>query len=78
MSQWDKEPDIATLKRALQNCYMLAARKRTVVHRYEIIDGKEVAIPIGPKSDDPDWDRIIHFCESTGISHSIIRLMKGK
>ena len=68
MSAW-LELDQEKMRRALQNIYMLASLKRTVVHRYE--NGK--SIPIGPKSDDSDWDHIIRFCESAGLRHSIVR-----
>lgn len=68
MSQWaiqDKEK----MRMAIENIYMLANRKRVVIHNYN--SGKPVAI--GPKSDDTDWDHIIRFCESAGIRQSIIR-----
>jgi hypothetical protein len=62
------------MKLALENCYMLARRKRTIVHEYKKdVNGKEIAIPIGPKSTDTDWDNIIRFCEQAGLKQSIVR-----
>lgn len=49
---------------------MLAMRKRVVVHRYHQDGSSE---PIGPKSDDADWDHIKRFCEQAGLKSTIIR-----
>ena len=68
--EWKSDPDINKMKMALKNCYMLAKRKRTVVHRY-LENGQ--AVSIGPKSEDADWDHIIRFCEGTGLRMSIIK-----
>jgi hypothetical protein len=75
---WEKEPDIKKLKRAIENCYMMAKRKRTIIHRYysDELTGKVHSYPIGPKSTDEDWDHIIRFCESTGLKMSILRLQR--
>lgn len=69
MSYWQEQPDVEKLAYAFENVYMLASRKRTVTHRY--VDGK--AIPIGPRSEDSDWDHVIRFCENAGLRHSIVR-----
>lgn len=69
MPQWTKESE-RDRRRALENIFMLAKRKRVVTHYYE---GDKIIKTIGPKSDDADWDHIIRFCEEAGLQSSIIR-----
>lgn len=57
------------LRLSLEDCYMLARRKRTVTYHYD--SGKRV--PEGPRSDDTDWDHIVRFCERAGLKPSILR-----
>lgn len=51
------------LELALENCMMLARRKRAIRHTYQT-DGK--IVPKGPKSDDSDWNHIARFCREGG------------
>lgn len=69
------EQDKEKMRRALEDCYMLARRKRAITHRYP--EGKPPE-QIGPKSDDADWDHIIRFCEQAGLQSSILRTMEKK
>lgn len=74
MPQWDRnEADphrVRKLEMALENCFMLASRKRARRVSYHK-DG--TFTPGEPRSDDADWDHIKRFCESVGLSPSIIR-----
>ncbi len=69
----NKPSDAMALLLALENIYLLARRKRCVIHRYV----KDVAIPIGPKSEDADWDVVIKWCEQAGLKPRIIRTAKA-
>lgn len=69
------EPTVERLKFSIKNIYMMAKRKRSVIHRYEK-DG--TPIPIGPASDDSDWDHVIRFCELTGVTMDVVRLAEMK
>jgi hypothetical protein len=69
------EPTIAQLKRCVINCYVIAKRNRMVIHKFEYSEnGESIDKPIGPRSDDPEWDHIIRFCEELGLTPSILRL----
>lgn len=79
MPQWkrdDSDPNrVRKLELAIENCFMLASRKRCIRHTYND-DG--TTTPRGPKSDDADWDHIIRFCRAVGVSESILRTAEGK
>lgn len=70
MAEWTKEVSEKELKHEMENIYMLARLKRTVTHDYT---DPANPIPRGPKSNDPDWDHIIRFCEQAGLKVSILR-----
>ena len=70
MPEFTREPTIDELKRALSSCYFLACRKRCVTYDYA---DPENPRPIGPKSDDADWDHIKRFGEGVGLTLSIVR-----
>jgi hypothetical protein len=71
--EWNKELNIDVAKHVIENCYMLAKKKRHIVHTYEKgPTGEIIPIPVGPKSEDTDWDHIIRFCESAGVQTSIL------
>lgn len=72
MPKWSQE-DIRKMKYALENCFMLANRKRSVTYTYPA--GGLDPVPNGPRSDDADWDHIVRFCKDAGLSESVIRLM---
>jgi hypothetical protein len=71
MPTWnDENIDPRKLRHALENCYMLACRKRAVAYRYP--EGKEPET-IGPESTDEDWEHIKRFCEFVGLRPSVLR-----
>lgn len=76
MPEWIEEVDERKVQRALENCYMMARRKRATVYSYP--NGALDPVPIGPKSDDTDWDRIIRFCEDVGLRSTILRTAKNE
>lgn len=61
------------MRRALEDMYMLARRKRTVTHHYPDSGPPE---QIGPKSDDTDWDHVIRLCEKAGLRPSIVKIAR--
>lgn len=71
--EWNRDHNdlnrVRKLELAIENCFMLANRKRCMRHEYK--DGE--IIPRGPLSDDADWDHIIRFCQSVGVKESILR-----
>lgn len=74
MSNWiEKDPE--KMRHELENIYMLARRKRAITHQYPEGFPAVAAIPVGPKSDDQDWDHIIRFCEQAGLRPSILKAM---
>lgn len=71
--KWKVDPDpnrVRKLELALENCLMLARRKRANRHTYNA-DG--TVTPRPPKSDDTDWDHVIRFCHDAGVQESILR-----
>lgn len=67
----ENDPDrVRKLELALENCFMLARRKRC---NRSTFNSDGTITPIGPKSDDADWDHITRFCRDVGISESILR-----
>lgn len=76
MAQWT-EQDANRMRHELENIYMLARMKRAVRHRYPEGFPEVPAEPIGPKSDDPDWDHIIRFCEQAGLRPTVLRTMEN-
>lgn len=74
MSEW-AERDPNKMRLVIEDVYMLARMKRAQRHRYDS-SGNFIGL-IGPKSDDPDWDKIIEFCERAGIRSSILRTMSA-
>lgn len=77
MSRW-VEQDVNKMRHELENIYMLAGMKIAVRYRYPAGFPKVPAVPIGPESDDPDWDRIVRFCEQAGIRPTVIKAGKAK
>ena len=64
------------MRHELENVYMLARMKRAIRYRYPEGFPEVPAEPIGPRSDDPDWDNIIRFCEQAGLKPTILRTME--
>lgn len=62
---------VRKLELAIENCFMLARRKRAIRYTYPTDGGDP--IPRGPRSDDADWDHIVRFCRSVGVEESILR-----
>lgn len=71
--EWDRsDPErIRKLELALENCLMLAARKRVSRTTFDS-NGNPIG-KTGPKSEDADWDHIVRFCHEAGVKHSILR-----
>jgi len=73
--KWDRDESdpnrVRKLEIAIENCLMLAGRKRTTRYTYQ----KETnePIPHGPRSTDEDWDHIKRFCKNVGCDFSVIR-----
>lgn len=72
MSQW-VEWNENKMRHELENIYMLARKKRAVVYAYPRDFPNVPATPIGPKSDDADWDHVIRFCEQAGLRPTVLR-----
>ncbi len=74
MPQWNRneaDPDrVRKLEMALENCFILAGRKRARRTTYHA-DG--TFTPGEPNSDDADWDHITRFCKGVGLDYSILR-----
>lgn len=72
MANW-VEQDANKMRHELENIYMLARKKRAIRHSYPDGFPDVPAVPIGPKSNDKDWDHIIRFCEQAGLRDSILK-----
>ena len=70
-SRDEQDPNrVRKLEMAIENCLMLASRKRAT--RWTYPKGGD-PVPVGPRSDDADWDHIIRFCRVVGLEESILR-----
>ncbi len=77
--KWERDESdkhrVRKLEIAIENCLMLAGRKRTTRYTYQ--NETSEPIPHGPRSEDEDWDHIKRFCKSVGCDFSVIRSFGG-